>query len=340
MRENLLYVGIDVSKSKLDIAFSLNGEKIIKHKVVPNDFNGFNQIKDAVEHLLTLKELQGVHYVIESTGIYSTDVSEYLAEQENSIVSVINPRLAKAFAMAENIRTKTDKVDAALLAKYCYEKKPKASKKTPATLKKLRSLSRHLDYFIKQRALLVGHIESVRDEFIADSVNRMITEFDTEIKRIEQKINMIVKQDEELERKNKLLLSIPGVGNKTSITFLTEMIETDEETISTKVQSAHAGLSPRHKQSGRHIGYSSICRTGNSRLRKALYMPALSAIKYNPVIRSFYRRLLDSGKRKKVAIVACMRKILCLMVGVLNSGKQFDPDWVVNQQQTLNAISS
>jgi transposase len=328
MRNNFLYAGIDVSKLKLDIAFTLNGEKIIKHRVVSNDFKGFNTIRELSENLLKAKSLDKVHYVIESTGIYSEDIFEYLSEQVNSIVSIINPRQSKSFAISDNIRTKTDKVDAILLAKYCYEKRPKESKKTPKTLKKLRSLSRHLDFFIKQRALLSGHLESVKDVFIADSINNMISKFNEEIKKIEQEIDKIIKTDDELNRKSKLLLSIPGVGNKLSVTFLTEMMQTDEEKISTKVQSAHAGLSPRHKQSGKHTGYSSICRAGNSRLRKALFMPALTAIKYNPLIRNFYLRLLDAGKRKMVAITACMRKLLCLMVGVLNSHQKFDPDWV------------
>lgn len=327
MRDNLLYAGIDVSKSKLDIAFTLNGEKIIKHRVVSNDLKGFDTIRKLSEDLLASKSLDKVHYVIESTGIYSEDIFEYLLEQANSIVSIINPRQSKSFAISDNIRTKTDKVDAILLAKYCYEKRPKASKKTPKTLKKLRSLSRHLDFFIKQRALLTGHLESVKDTFIADSINNMISKFNEEIKKIEQEIDKIIKTDEELNRKSKLLLSIPGVGNKLSVTFLTEMMQTDEEKISTKVQSAHAGLSPRHKQSGKQTGYSSICRAGNSRLRKALFMPVLIAIKYNPLIQNFYLRLLDAGKRKMVAITACMRKLLCLMVGVLNSGQKFDPDW-------------
>lgn len=339
MRESLLYAGIDVSKAKLDIAFTLNGEKIIKHRVVSNDFNGFNTIKDISNELLISKSLNKVHYVIESTGIYSENIFEFLSEEKNSIVSIINPRQSKSFAVSDNIRTKTDKVDAILLAKYCYEKRPKESKKTPKTLKKLRSLSRHLDYFIKQRALLTGHMESVRDKFIADSINRMITKFDKEIKKIEEQVDKIVKNDDKLNHKNQLLQSIPGVGQKLSITFLTEMIQTDEEKISVKVQSAHAGLSPRHKQSGKHTGYSSICRTGNKRLRKTLFMPALSAKKFNPLIRNFYLRLLDAGKRKMVALTACMRKLLCLMVGVLNSNQKFNSDWLVNQPR-LAVISS
>ncbi len=180
MRENLLYAGIDVSKTKLDVAFTADGQKIIKHRVVSNDFNGFDTINKIVEGLLKSNSLNKVHYVIESTGIYSEGIFEYLSDQDNTIVSVINPRQSKSFAISDNIRTKTDKVDAILLAKYCYEKRPKASKKTPATLKKLRSLSRHLDYLIKQRAHLVGHMESVKDSFIADSITRIITNFDQE----------------------------------------------------------------------------------------------------------------------------------------------------------------
>ncbi|MCG6537123.1 MAG: transposase, partial [Syntrophales bacterium LBB04] len=131
--------------------------------------------------------------------------------------------------------------------------------------------------------------------------------------------------------KVELLKTIPGIGETTARILLCELhVENNDEKITAKVQIAHAGLAPAQKQSGQSVrGKSMICRTGNARLRRCLYFPAIVASKFNPVITEFYQRLLARGKHKKVAIVAAMRKLLSIAIGVLNNKVAFDPEWVV-----------
>jgi transposase len=164
---------------------------------------------------------------------------------------------------------------------------------------------------------------------------KVIGSYDEQIKQIEGQIQEHLKKHPGLKRSVELLESIAGIGRRSSTILVCELHSEalGEKKISAKAQTAHAGLAPQEKTSGTSVrGKRHICRVGNARLRKSLYFPAMSAIRYNPVVREFYKRLVDKGKPKKVALVAAMRKLLVIVVGVLNNGVPFDPDWATHKK--------
>lgn len=227
------------------------------------------------------------------------------------------------------MRTKTDRVDSELLALYAATVKPKVTEKRPEDLKELRSLVRHLEYLINRRGQEVGRLESTTSALVADSIKGIIKSYDKQIEKIKEAIEEHLRKHPDLRERTELLESIPGIGEITSKILLCELhMEGGGERISAKAQTAHAGLAPQHRISGSSVrGKPRICKTGNSRLRRCLYFPTMVAIKHNPVIRRFYRRMLENGKPKMVALVAAMRKLLVIAIGVLNNRTEFDENW-------------
>jgi len=329
MQTKTLLVGIDVSKLTLDIAITLDGKTIEANLKTPNNQAGFKALASWMKKHARLQECDEIHCCIESTGIYSDAIVDYLQELGGVKVSLINPVQAKAYGRTVLLRTKTDKVDAGLLARYVAAVKPEVTLPISMEIKELRSLIRHLDYLITRRAQEKGHLESATDKAVINSVKDILKHYDKQIKKLEKLIRDYLDKRPELKEKVELLKTIPGIGETTARILLCELhAENNGEKITAKVQIAHAGLAPAQKQSGQSVrGKSMICKTGNARLRRCLYFPAIVASKFNPVITGFYQRLLARGKHKKVAIVAVMRKLLSIAIGVLNNKAAFDPEW-------------
>jgi transposase len=325
----MLYVGIDVSKKTLDIAVTVDGKEIKASKKVHNNLGGCRLLEQLTRTQCQKHGCEHIHYVLESTGIYSDRVVEYLHKREDSKVSVINPFQAKSWGKSIGVRTKTDKVDAQLLALYAAAIKPEATLLMNKELRELRSLVRYLEYLINRRGQEIGHLESSTNPMVTSSIKRVISGYNKRIKEIEKAIEEHIKKHPGLKEKTELLKSITGIGDITSKILLCELhLEGGGARISAKAQTAHAGLAPEHRVSGSSVrGKPHICRIGNSRLRKCLYMPAMVAINHNPVISAFYKRLIGKGKPKMVALVAAMRKLLVIAVGVLNNGTAFDVNW-------------
>ncbi len=323
---NIIYSGIDVSKDKLDVALTSDGNKILSTATFQNSILGFQKLSAWVtKHS---KAFKFVHFCIEATGIYHEEIAEFLCDNENFIVSVINPFQSKAFAHSRLLRTKTDKVDASLLACYCSVTRPKTMHRTSEELKTLRKLVRTLNYQVEERAKYKTKLHSVKDNYAAHVVNATIFFFTDSITDIEEKIKCHIEKHSELKRKIDLLKSIISIGDRTAWQILAELKDIEAERIDAKAQVAHAGLAPKEYQSGSSInGKPRICRTGNKKLREAFYMPAMTAMRHNKPMREFYERLIAKGKPKKVALIAVMRKLLVTAVGVLNNGVPFDENW-------------
>lgn len=324
---NTIYSGIDVSKDKLDVALTFNGNKILSIATFQNSFLGFQKLSAWISK--HSKSFHFVHFCIEATGIYHEEIAEFLCDKENFIVSVINPFQSKAFAHSRLLRTKTDKVDAGLLAQYCAITRPKTMHRTSKELTTLRKLVRTLNYQIEERAKYKTKLHSVKDDYAAHVVNATISFFTDSITDIEEKIKSHIGEYPELKRKINLLKSIISIGDRTAWQILAELKDIEAEKINAKSQVAHAGLAPKEYQSGSSVnGKPRICRTGNKKLREAFYMPSLTAIRHNKPMREFYERLVEKGKPKKVALIAVMRKLLVTAVGVLNNGVPFDENWL------------
>jgi len=329
MSKRTLYVGIDVSKKALEVATTVDGKEAEATKEIRNNLGGFRMLEEWTRKQSHKHGCEEIHYCIESTGVYSEKVVEYLQGRGDLMVSVVNPFVVKSFGKSLGVRTKTDRVDSELLALYAATVKPKVTEKRPEDLKELRSLVRHLEYLINRRGQEVGRLESTTNALVADSIKGIIKSYDKQIEKIKEAIEEHLRKHPDLRERTELLESIPGIGEITSKILLCELhMEGGGERISAKAQTAHAGLAPQHRISGSSVrGKPRICKTGNSRLRRCLYFPTMVAIKHNPVIRRFYRRMLENGKPKMVALVAAMRKLLVIAIGVLNNRTEFDENW-------------
>jgi transposase len=333
---NTIYSGIDVSKDKLDVALTSDGKTILSTATFQNSILGFQKLSTWIEK--HSRNASFVHFCIEATGIYHEEIAEFLQENESFIVSVVNPFQAKSFAHSRLLRTKNDKVDAQLLAFFCAISIPRETVKTKEEVKTLRKLVRTLNYQIEERSKYKTKLHSVKDDYAAHVVIATISFFTDSIADIEEKIKCHVNEYAGLTNQVNLLKSIKGIGDRTAWQIIAEINAEDGKTINPKAQVAHAGLAPREYQSGSSVnGKPRICKTGNKRLRKSLYMPAMSAMVNNPTMKAFYERLVAKGKPKKVALVAVMRKLLVLSIGVLNNNKPFDENWLTkNQEQNFH----
>jgi transposase len=335
---SILYSGIDVSKDKLDIALASNGKDIISTETFSNSLQGFKKLFSWVKK--HVKGYSQVHFCLESTGIYHEEITEFLQEQKNTIVSVINPYQSKAFAASRYIRTKNDKIDAKVLAFFCTITQPDEAIKLPEEIKKLRRLVRQLNRSIKDRAKEKTRLHSCKDTDVANVLKGTIKFHSKSIAQVEKLIKDHVKKYSKLKHQVKLLKSVKGIGDKTAWRILAEIHIEDGKSLNVKAQIAHAGLAPKERKSGSSVnGKTRICKTGNANLRSALYMPAMSAIQKNPLLKEFYQRLINKGKLKMVALVAVMRKLLVYAIGILRNDVPFDPNWAKIQQEKFALTS-
>lgn len=268
------------------------------------------------------KKISTAHACMEATGNYGVALAEWLDERE-FIVSIVNPAIIKGFAQSQLSRNKTDKADAKLIARFTQALKPAAWIPTRTEVRELRAL---VDRCENLKCMLVqekNRLDMQRNEEVRQSIKVHITWLEEELHELEEAIQQKIDSDPELKNDNALLQSIPGVGEKTSATVLAYVAF--ENFKSAKEISAFIGVNPRQRTSGTSVrGRTRLSKTGNSYLRKSLYMPALSALRFNDTVKNFARQLAHNGKTKMVIIGAVMRKLVHIMYGVIKSGRAFD----------------
>ncbi|HSX19991.1 MAG TPA: IS110 family transposase [Gammaproteobacteria bacterium] len=312
---NLHILGIDISKAKFDIAL-FNADKIFCKKF-DNSNSGFLLL----EQWLIKKKVDKLHACLEATGVYGDKLAFFL-HNKNHIVSVVNPAQIKGFAQSELARTKTDKADAKLIARFCKAINPTPWEPIPEGIKQLQSMVRRLDVLISMHRQECNRLE-VSEEILLDSIQASIDFIESQIKDIKSRIKNHIDIDPDLKAKSKLLQTIPGVGDATIAQVLAFISEAGKFK-SAKQVAAFIGLNPKHRISGSSVrGKAHLSKTGNSALRKAFYMPAVVAKNHNPVIKEFCKRLEAKGKHTMCIIGAAMRKLIHIIYGVLKSGKPF-----------------
>lgn len=316
-------IGIDISKKKFDLCLLRDNGKL-KHKVFPNTPSGFLQLSAWLEK----QKVEQVHACMEATGTYGEALCLYLFDAGHR-VSIINPAVIKAYAQSRLSRTKTDKVDATLIAQFCLEREPPAWTPLPKEVRDLQALVRRLESLLEMHQMEVNRLEAgTTAEQVRDSLIEHITFLDEEIKRTEALIRTHIDQHPTLREQRELLVSVPGIGETTAAKLLAELLDVKLYK-SARQLAAFAGLAPRLHESGSSIKRKArLSKTGAPRLRKALYFPAIAAIKYNPYVKDLSQRLKQRGKCPMQIIGAAMRKLIHLAYGVLKSGKPFDPSLV------------
>lgn len=314
-------VGIDIAKSKFDAAYIDNaGHK--RHAVFVNCSVGYRQLF----RWLSAHPQRNVHLVMEATGNYWLNLAGW-ANQKNWRVSVINPLHINAYAKSIGQRSKTDKQDALLLHRYGQRENPPLWQKERAVQKRLDNLTRQLSHLAQQLSIERSRLQSMQAD-VWESIQRQIAFLEREHKAVEAEITAHIASDELLSQRAKLLNSIPGIGKKT-IAPLLAFIGEPERFSSTKQAASLAGLAPRHYESGSSVkGQSRIGRGGDSRIRHALFMPAV-AIGFGRYAKfgEYVKRLEQRGKRRKVIVIALMRKLLTIACAVLKSGVPYDSSY-------------
>lgn len=305
-----VFIGIDVSKAHLDIAVRPSGERW----QVDNNSEG---IAGLVERI---RNLQPTLIVLEATGKLETAVTAALAAA-GLAVAVINPRQARDFAKSVGRLAKTDKIDAAMLAWFAEAIRPAVRKIADEQTQQLQAVlvrrRQVIDILVGEKNRLPLTHASMRTH-----VKDHIVFLEAELEQLDQDLHDQLRNSPVWREKEDLLRSVKGVGPVTATTLLAELPELGQ--LNRKKIAALVGVAPFNCDSGKMRGKRAIWG-GRACVRHALYMAALSASQHNPILRDFYQRLVKAGKQRKVALVACMRKLLTILNAMIHSGTPWQP---------------
>jgi len=304
------YIGIDVSAQRLDTA-------VLPSREVRQFNNDSEGIRDLVEWLVAI-EPAGV--VLEATGALEIPVAGEL-ELAGLPVSIVNPRQVRDFARAVGRLAKTDSIDALVLARFAQGVRP-ASRPLPD------AKSRELRGLMDRRRQLVEMLTSERNRVrttpqrVRAQINEHICWLNSKIEELDKDLDELIRSSPIWRTREDLLRSVPGVGPVLSSTLIAYLSELG--TLSRGQIAALVGVAPLNRDSGSFRGRRTVWG-GRARVRASLYMAALVATRHNPVIRSFYKRLCAAGKAKKVALTACMRKLLVILNSMLKHQTRWGP---------------
>ncbi len=299
-----LFIGIDVSKDKFDVASTPSSFE----DTFANDREG---IRDLVRSLRVIKpEL----IVLEPSGPYHVALRNAL-HAAGLPVRVVNPRHTRCFIRSDGELAKTDRIDATALALYAARMRPRVRELPDARQQQMQAL-------MSRRRDLVGYItmEKNRREcaspWILRKIDKHIRQLQVDLDAIETRMTILLEPDSRRWLQYQLLLTVPGVGKICGFTLLALLPELGR--LNRKEIAALVGVAPFNFDSGRSEGKRQ-CWGGRSEVRRVLYMAAVSARRHNPIIKEFYERLTGRGKPPKLALVACMRKLLTILNAMLRN---------------------
>jgi len=316
-----IVIGADIAKKKFDVACLLEGK--FKHKVFTNDAAGFASF---VAWFLSLCGDTSPLICMEATGAYSLPLADYLVNP-GFPVSLVNPAKIHAFAKSELSRAKTDKADAKLIARYALMTQPPLWIPPSPNIRELQALVRRVEHLLEMIQMEQNRLETA-DASTHLSITNVLNTLETELKSTRKAIKDHIDSNPDLKQRSDLLETIPGIGEACIAHLLLALSEHHGFTHAKQVV-AFAGLAPVLRESGQWRGNTHISKTGDAALRKVLYMPALCAKRYNPVIQVFWNRLQANGKNGKAITCAAMRKLIHIAFGVIKSGKPFDPNYAI-----------
>ncbi len=314
-------VGRDIAKA------SFHATCISQSKSSGRSFKNTEKGFQDLQRWLEKKSQSPGHVCMEATGVYWEQVALFL-HQAGWTVSVINPLRIKAFAQSDLARNTTDHYDSRIIARFCQEKTPRTWTPPSPEQRSLQALVRHLDALGHTKQQQRNRLEACRDTVVEESLRSLIDSIDSQMADITQQIQKLIASSPTLKHQKDLLCSITGIGQKSAQVILAELPHLAQFPNARNV-AAQAGLTPKQFQSGTSIhGKTTLSKIGNARLRKALYFPAISAMRHNTILTSFAARLRKNGKSEMSIIGAVMRKLLHLAYGVLKHDKKFDPNYL------------
>lgn len=301
-------IGVDVGKEQLDVFIH---EREI-HITVENSAAGIKQL------LGRLVRYSVQRIVVEATGRYERLFYDG-AIQKGLPVVIVNPLLVRRFAGAAGELAKTDKIDARIISEYAATMKPTVRDPECKTSRKIRDLLARRRQLMQMSTMEKNRCH-IMPKFLQGDIKRVIIHLAKQIEKVDKLLDSLIEQNNEWQRKREILLSTPGIGSVVVNTLLGDLPELG--TMSQKQVAALTGVAPYNRDSGKLRGKRRI-KGGRHSVRTVLYMAMLTSIQHNPVIRAFYNRLVAAGKHKKVALTACIRK----MVIMLNAMVRDDQCW-------------
>lgn len=305
------FVGIDVARQTLDAASLPEGPR----GTFPNTRPGCQALLQA------LPRPGECLVVVEATGGYERAVVAELLSAGHH-VAVVNPRQVRDYARALGVLAKTDRLDAAVLARFAEQVRPRPLAEAHERQAELDDLVARRRQLVELRTAEMNRRAQAASALIRRSIQVVLDQLNKELGRIEKAILALVESDDDWRRKSELLRSVPGVGPVTALTLLADLPELGR--LSRRQVAALVGLAPFNRDSGRFKGRRAIWG-GRAVVRGTLYMAALTARRSNPVIRAFADRLTAEGKQAKVVLAACMRKLLVILNTMVKNNSHWNP---------------
>lgn len=309
MKSNNNCVGIDVAKEKIDV-FNSSTQKLV---TIPNDPMGHREL------LRLLKENHCNSVCLEATGGYERKLVTKLTSK-NVQVSVVNPRMIRDFAKAAGKLAKTDAIDAQVIALFAQRMKPRVTVPLSKTQQKLKDLTARRRQLVADIVREQNRLANAYDKDVQRMISKMISQLQKQKETLESKVKDVIQSDELMQRRARILASVPGIGAASVAVLISELPELGS--LNRKQIARLIGVAPTNRDSGTLRGKRT---TGGGRVqvRNALYMPTIVAKFYNPKIKAFYDRLLSAGKPKLVALIAAMRKLITLLNTLIKNGESW-----------------
>lgn len=318
----MAYIGIDVSKGKLDLCWRRENGKV-KTKVFPNHPQHYPALMDWLTRQ-TGEPAQALRVYLEATGVYHEPLTEWLHEVGVQ-VHVVNPAQVRHYAQALGHSGKTDKKDSLLLARYGLDRQPPRWQPEPAAIRRLRRLASRLETVQQDIQREQNRREKAlfsRDTETVSSIDQVLLALQREAKRLREEIKSHIDSDGDLQRDQALLESIPGIGEVTSVHLM--VLLRGKTFRSARQAAAFVGLVPCEWTSGTSVrGRPHLTKKGAPAMRRRLYMAAVTASRHNPMVRALYARLVQAGKPPMSALGAAMRKLVHIAFGVLHRQTPF-----------------
>jgi transposase len=305
------YVGIDVSKDRLDVHVRPSGEAF----AVARDGKGLNELIER------LRSVEPTLVAVEATGGFETIVAAAIAGAHLPL-AVVNPAQVRHFAQAVGKRAKTDPIDAGIIAHFAAAVKPEPRELPDEAARLLAELVDRRKQLIEMLVAERQREKRANSARVRKSIARHIAALDKELPVVDRDIDTMVRGSPVWREKEDLLITFPGVGNNIARTVLADLPELGQ--LSRRKISSLVGIAPFTRRSGKWKGKSMIAG-GRPGVRSAIFMAAFSAIRCNPILRAFYKGLLARGKPKMVALIAVARKVLTVLNAMLRDKKQWQP---------------
>jgi transposase len=308
------YIGIDISKSSIDV---YDGKKSYKFE---NNEKGFNKI------ISLSGNIKETIFIFEPTGIYSYALTSFCSKKKISIV-MVGPKESRDFARSLKIRSKTDKIDAKVLFKYQSHVEPSMVKvpKINHHAIKVQEMLNVYEGIQASKQRFKNQLESTNKihKDLVRTLNRIVSDLDMEATKLFNKIELLLLKDAETKERYDAISTIPSIGQKSAL-YLTAFF-LKYPTANAKQMTALIGLDPVMKDSGLFRGKQRISKHGGQQLRNLLYLPTLCAIQHNINIKAFYERLTSQSKTKKLAVIASMRKLILMAFSIFKSKQVYQP---------------